>query len=84
MRAGYKKMVATRVPHVLLLKTHICPAGHVRVMDQYKCTKCGYVYLPESGDYTQGIGPNTPFEKLPDTWVCPRCGTKKKGFVIIE
>ncbi|WP_062396636.1 rubredoxin [Methanogenium cariaci] len=54
-------------------------------MDQYKCTKCGYVYLPESGDYTQGIGPNTPFEKLPDTWVCPRCGTKKKGgFVIIE
>lgn len=53
-------------------------------MKQYKCTKCGYVYLPESGDQTQGITPNTSFEKLPDTWVCPRCGAEKKVFVIIE
>ncbi|MDE4907860.1 rubredoxin [Methanogenium marinum] len=52
-------------------------------MQQYKCTKCGYVYLPESGDHTQGIAPNTPFEELPDTWVCPRCGAEKKAFVII-
>lgn len=50
-------------------------------MDQYRCTRCGYIYLPETGDHKQGIPPNTPFEELPDTWVCPRCGAEKKDFV---
>lgn len=52
-------------------------------MNMYKCTKCGYVYNPASGDPTQNIPPKTPFENLPDTWVCPRCGAPKKDFVVI-
>lgn len=52
-------------------------------MNQYNCTRCGYVYLPETGDHTQGVPANTPFEELPDTWVCPRCGAEKKDFVMI-
>ncbi|WP_298667631.1 rubredoxin [uncultured Methanofollis sp.] len=50
-------------------------------MDMYRCTKCGYVYNPPAGDYTRHIPPNTPFEKLPGDWVCPRCGAAKKYFV---
>ncbi|WP_322743899.1 rubredoxin [Methanofollis aquaemaris] len=50
----------------------------------YRCTKCGYVYNPKTGDQTQGIAPNTPFEDLPETWVCPRCNAPKSAFEPID
>jgi len=40
---------------------------------KYICTCCGYIYDPEAGDPANGIPPDTPFEELPDTWVCPVC-----------
>jgi len=49
-------------------------------MDKYKCTVCGYIYDPEAGDPDGGIAPNTPFDKLPDSWVCPVCGATKDVF----
>ena len=49
-------------------------------MDKYKCTVCGYIYDPEVGDPDGGIAPNTPFDKLPDSWVCPVCGATKDVF----
>ena len=49
-------------------------------MDKYKCSVCGWVYDPELGDQDGGIAPGTPFEKLPDDWVCPVCGAAKDMF----
>jgi flavin reductase (DIM6/NTAB) family NADH-FMN oxidoreductase RutF/rubredoxin len=49
-------------------------------MQKYVCTVCGYVYDPEKGDPDSGIEPGTPFEKLPDDWVCPVCGAGKDKF----
>jgi rubredoxin len=49
-------------------------------MDKYECTVCGYIYDPAQGDPDNGIAPNTPFEKLPDDWVCPVCGASKDDF----
>jgi rubredoxin/sulfur carrier protein ThiS len=49
-------------------------------MDKYQC-RCQYVYDPEVGDPSQGIPAGTPFEDLPDTWVCPQCGLPKSYFV---
>lgn len=49
-------------------------------MDRYKCTICGYIYDPEKGDPDNGVEPGTPFEKLPDDWVCPECGATKDAF----
>jgi rubredoxin len=49
-------------------------------MERYVCTVCGYVYDPEVGDETQDIEPGTPFEDLPDDWVCPECGAPKEMF----
>lgn len=46
-------------------------------MQKYKCTVCGYIYEPEKGDPDSGIKPGTPFEELPDNWVCPVCGADK-------
>jgi len=48
---------------------------------KYRCTVCDYVYDPEKGDLDSGIKPDTPFEELPDDWVCPVCGADKSVFV---
>jgi len=50
-------------------------------MEKYKCEVCGYVYDPQVGDPDNGIEPGTPFENLPDTWVCPVCGASKSDFI---
>lgn len=49
-------------------------------MEKYKCTVCGYIYDPASGDASQGIKPGTAFIGLPDSWVCPECGVGKDMF----
>ena len=35
-------------------------------MQKYRCTYCEYIY--------------TPFDALPDDWVCPVCGRGKWAF----
>jgi rubredoxin len=49
-------------------------------MSKYECTVCGYIYDPAVGDPDGSILPGTPFESLPDTWVCPVCGAAKSEF----
>ena len=49
-------------------------------MKDYICGICGYVYSESKGDPDRGIAPGTPFENLPDTWVCPVCGASKSEF----
>ncbi len=49
-------------------------------MDKYECTVCGYLYDPKEGDPDGGIEAGTPFEDLPDDWVCPVCGAGKDQF----
>lgn len=49
-------------------------------MDNYVCQICGYVYEPDLGDPDNGIAPGTPFESLPEDWVCPICGASKANF----
>jgi len=56
----------------------------VAKVPKYKCTVCGYVYDPELGDPDGGIKPGTPFEEVPDDWVCPVCGVDKSKFERME
>ncbi len=49
-------------------------------MDKYQCQACPYIYDPALGDPSQGIAPGTPFENLPDDWLCPDCGMTKDYF----
>jgi len=46
-------------------------------MAKYQCSVCGYIYEPELGDPDGDIAPGTPFEELPEDWVCPICGAAK-------
>ncbi len=49
-------------------------------MQKYQCSVCGYIYDPEAGDPGSGIARGTPFEDLPDDWLCPVCGVDKDAF----
>ena len=53
-------------------------------MEKYECSVCGYVYDPEEGDPGGGIEAGTPFEELPNDWVCPVCGASKEEFEKID
>ena len=53
-------------------------------MDKWECLVCGYVYDPAIGDPDGDIPPGTPFEDLPDDWVCPECGAEKDMFEKLE
>ncbi|MFC1866415.1 rubredoxin [Chloroflexota bacterium] len=48
-------------------------------MARYQCSACGWIYEPELGDPVGSIAPRTPFEKLPDDWVCPICEADKSN-----
>lgn len=49
-------------------------------MTKYECNVCGYIYDPDLGDPEHGIPLGTPFEELPEDWVCPECGVGKEDF----
>jgi rubredoxin len=53
-------------------------------MKKWRCIVCNYVYDPVAGDPDSGVDPGTPFEKIPDDWVCPLCGAGKDEFEIVE
>ena len=41
-------------------------------------------YDPALGDLESDIPPGTPFEELPDDWVCPDCNEEKAEFEPVE
>jgi rubredoxin len=53
-------------------------------MEKWECLACGYIYDPLEGDPEGDIPPGTPFEDLPDDWVCPECGVGKDMFEKID
>jgi Rubredoxin len=53
-------------------------------MKKYQCSVCGYVYDPTVGDPDSGISAGTPFEDIPEDWVCPTCGVTKDQFEPVE
>lgn len=54
------------------------------LMEKWECLVCGYIYDPELGDPDNNVEPETPFEELPDEWVCPDCGAEKEEFEKME
>lgn len=58
------------------------PGSKTLPLEKYRCKICNYIYDPTIGDPDGGIAPGTPFEKIPDSWVCPICGAAKSEFVV--
>ena len=53
-------------------------------MQKYVCSVCRYTYDPAVGDPDSGIAPGTPFEDIPEDWVCPICQVSKDMFEPLE
>ncbi|HAG16767.1 MAG TPA: High molecular weight rubredoxin [Bacteroidales bacterium] len=50
------------------------------LLKKWECGVCGHIYDPLEGDPDSGIAPGTPFEDIPEDWVCPTCGVSKADF----
>jgi Fe-Mn family superoxide dismutase len=55
-------------------------AAAVKDLARFVCITCGWVYDPAEGDPESGIPPGTPFEDIPEEWLCPACGVGKEMF----
>jgi rubredoxin len=53
-------------------------------MTKWRCEPCDYVYDPEVGDPENGVAPGTPWEEVPDDWLCPECMLGKDHFEAIK
>ncbi|MFH1169178.1 MAG: flavin reductase [Chloroflexota bacterium] len=60
--------------------THIAEKSESPKLGKYQCLVCGWIYDPKKGDPDGSIKPGTPFEDLPESWVCPVCGASKDQF----
>jgi rubredoxin len=45
-----------------------------------RCTVCGYEYDPALGVPENGIPAGTPWNDLPEDWLCPDCQMPKEDF----
>jgi flavin reductase (DIM6/NTAB) family NADH-FMN oxidoreductase RutF/rubredoxin len=75
------KNAPTYIKPELLIKKQTEPVIPAGKSAEYVCTICGYTYNPEDGDPVAGIPPGTPFEELPDDYVCPICRAGKSFFI---
>ncbi len=48
------------------------------------CTVCGWMYDESQGVPDEGIAPGTPFEDLPEDFLCPECSAGKEAFEAME
>lgn len=53
-------------------------------MDRYICTVCANIYDPDLGDPEDDIPAGTPFENLPEDWICPVCGSNKNKYEFLS
>lgn len=53
-------------------------------MDKYICKVCATIYDPNLGDPEDNIPAGTPFEKLPQNWICPVCGSGKDKYEFLS
>ena len=51
-------------------------------MDKYTCDVCGYDYDPAVGDPDNDVAPGTPWDQIPEEWICPVCGADKGAFEV--
>ena len=51
---------------------------------KYICEVCGYIYDAATGDPESGIAPGTPWENVPEDYLCPLCMVGKDFFNPVE
>lgn len=70
-----KKGFAPKNAPTYIDKSKLEPKEVKTTAKKYKCTACGYIY----DDAVEKV----KFADLPDSWVCPICGSEKEDFIEI-
>lgn len=52
-------------------------------MNKYICTVCATIYDPDLGIPEDEITPGTPFENIPEDWMCTVCGSPKNKYILL-
>lgn len=60
------------------------PGLESRPVKKWQCIVCGWIYDEAEGCEYEDIPPGTPWEDVPDDFVCPECGVGKEDFEMIE
>ncbi len=79
-----KKGLAPKNAPTYIDKSKLAKKVETSSSPKYRCPACGYIYDPVKGDPDSDIKPGTPFDDLPEDWVCPLCGTEKEDFVKMD
>jgi rubredoxin len=53
-------------------------------MSKYGCTVCGFIYDEKLGYPVEGIAPNTKWEDIPSSFICPLCEAYKEDFKLVD
>lgn len=53
-------------------------------MKKFVCDICGWVYDPVIGAPASNVPPGTPWDRVPEDFVCPECGAGKDSFTPSE
>ena len=51
------------------------------VAGKWICKVCSMIYDPAIGDPDSGLAAGTPFEAIPEDWICPICQARKASFI---
>lgn len=65
--------------HVYSSSIFIGTGDRLFEMKSMRCTICGHIYNPDTGDAE--IQPGVEFADLPDDWKCPICMATKSMFI---
>jgi flavin reductase (DIM6/NTAB) family NADH-FMN oxidoreductase RutF/rubredoxin len=71
-----KKGVAPKNAPTYIDKSKLAAKSEKPIAKKYKCPACGYIY----DDATEPV----KFEDLPESWICPVCGSEKDDFFEIK
>jgi rubredoxin len=50
----------------------------------WQCITCGFIYSEKDGIPEEGISAGTPWQDVPEDWLCPDCGMGKDDFQMEE
>lgn len=80
-------IVREEMAHARMISEHIESLKKEQkgdTMQKYECIVCSYVYDPELGDPDNGVAAGTPWEDVPEDWLCPECGVGKDEFEPVD
>jgi rubredoxin len=70
-------------PRLETAKAIVPEASKSKELRVWQCLLCSFSYDEAKGMPEEGVAAGTRWEDVPDTWICPDCGTSKADFDMV-